>query len=104
MFTPKIAKVYSLNPQEMETCKAFIKEHLETGCIIPSKSPQASPFFFVPKKDGTLCPCQDYHYLNSHTIQNAYPLPFILELIDDMKDSTIFIKFDIWWGYNNIHL
>ena len=67
-FTPKIAKVYSLNPLEMETCKAFVKEHLKMGCIIPSKSPQASPFFFVPKKDGTLHPCQDYRYLNSHTI------------------------------------
>ena len=74
-FTPKIAKVYPLNPQEMETCKAFIEEHLKTGHIVPSKSPQASLFFFVPKKDGTLRPCQDYQYLNSHTIQNAYPLP-----------------------------
>ena len=103
-FTPKIAKVYSLNPLEMETCKAFVKEHLKTGRIIPSKSPQASPFFFVPKKNGTLHPCQDYWYLNSHTIRNTYPLPLILELIDNMKDSTIFTKFDIRWGYNNIHL
>ena len=88
----------------METCKAFVEEHLKTGHIIPSKSPQASPFFFIPKKDGTLRPCQDYHYLNSHTIRNAYPLPLIPELIDDMKDSTLFTKFDIWWGYNNIRL
>ena len=67
-FIPKIAKVYSLNPAEMETCKAFIEEHLKTRQIISSKSPQASPFFFIPKKDGTLCPCQDYRYLNSHTV------------------------------------
>ena len=103
-FTPKIAKVYPLNPLEMETCKSFVEEHLKTGRIIPSKSPQASPFFFVPKKDGTLRPCQDYRYLNSFTIQNAYPLPLIPELIDDMKDSTLFTKFDIRWGYNNIRL
>ena len=103
-FVPKIAKVYSLNPLEMETCKAFVEEHLKTGCIVPSKSPQASPFFFVPKKDGTLRPCQDYRYLNSFTVQNAYPLPLIPELIDDMKDSTLFTKFDIRWGYNNIQL
>ena len=49
-FTLKIAKIYSLNPQEMETCKAFMEEHLKTGHIVPSKSPQASPFFFVPVK------------------------------------------------------
>ena len=88
----------------METCKSFIEEHLKTGWIVPSKSPQAFPFFFVPKKDGTLCPCQDYRYLTSHTIQNAYPLPLIPELIDDMKESTLFTKFDIRWGYNNIRI
>ena len=104
IFVPKIAKVYPLNPAEKEACKAFIEEHLKIGHIVLSKSPQASPFFFVPKKDGTLRPCQDYQYLNSHTIQNAYPLPLISELVDDMKDSTYFTKFDIQWGYNNIHI
>ena len=88
----------------METCKAFIEEHLKTRHIILSKSPQSSPFFFVPKKDGTLHPCQDYQYLNFHTIHNAYLLLLIPELIDNMKGSTIFTKFDIHWGYNNICL
>ena len=76
-FIPKIAKVYPLNPAEREACKAFIDEHLKTGRILPSKSPQASLLFFVPKKDGTLRPCQDYRYLNTHTIHNGYPLPLI---------------------------
>ena len=101
-FVPKIAKVYPLNPLEMETCKSFVEEHLKMGRIVPSKSPQASPFFFVPKKNGTLRPCQDYQYLNFFTIRNTYPLPLIPELIDDMKDSNLFTKFDIRWGYNNI--
>ena len=103
-FIPKIAKVYFLNLTETETCKTLIEEHLRTGQIIPLKFPQASPFFFVPKKDATLCPCQDYRYLNSHTVRNAYPLPLIPELIDDMKESTLFTKFDIHWRYNNIHI
>ena len=101
-FVLKIAKVYPLNPVKREACKAFVEEHLKTGCIIPSKSPQAAPFFFIPKKKGTLCPCQDYQYLNSHTIQNTYPLPLISELVDDIKDSNYFTKFDIRWRYNNI--
>ena len=103
-FVPKIAKVYPLNPKEKETCQAFVEEHLKTGRILPSKSPQAAPFFFVPKKDGSLRPCQDYQYLNSHTVRNTYTLPLIPELIDDMKDSTLFTKFDIRWGYNNIRI
>ena len=56
-FVPKITKVYPLNPAKQEACKAFIDEHLKTGHIVPSKSPQAALFFFIPKKDGTLHLC-----------------------------------------------
>ena len=59
-FMPKVAKLYPLNPEELAACQAFINENLKTGWIRPSKSPQASPFFFVKKKDGKLRPVQDY--------------------------------------------
>ncbi|KIJ05551.1 hypothetical protein PAXINDRAFT_48679, partial [Paxillus involutus ATCC 200175] len=51
-----------------------------------------------------LRPCQDYRYLNSHTVKNAYPLPLISDLIDKLKGSKIFTKFDIRWGYNNVQI
>ena len=50
LFTPKVAKLYPLNLQELDACKAFIKENLKTGWIQQLKSPQASLFFFVKKK------------------------------------------------------
>ena len=53
-FIPKVAKSYPMNPKELEACKAFIEEHLKSGKIRKSRSPQASPFFFVQKKDGGL--------------------------------------------------
>ena len=71
---PKVAKAYPLNLKEMDACKEFIDEYLKSGKIRKSQSPQASPFFFVQKKDGGLCSCQDYQYLNEHTVKNAYPL------------------------------
>ena len=49
-FFPKVAKVYLFNSKEQEACRAFINEHLKSGKIVPSKSPQASPFFFISKK------------------------------------------------------
>jgi len=103
-FVPRRAKNYSLNPKEMKALKMFIDENLKEGKILPSKSPQASPFFFVPKKDGTFRPCQDYRYINSHTVKNAYPLPRISDLVDSLKHSRYFTKLDIWWGYNNIQI
>ena len=53
-FVPRVAKSYPMNPKETEACKAFIDEHLQLGKIRKSRSPQASPFFFVQKKDGGL--------------------------------------------------
>src|SRR6266567_5992850 len=84
----------------------FVKEHLKKGYIRPSKSPMASPFFFVSKKDGKYRPVQDYRYLNQWTIKNAYPLPLISEIMDKLKASNAkyFTKLDVRWGYNNIRI
>ena len=79
------AKAYPLNLIKYQACKEFIEEHLKTGKISPSKSPQAVPFFFIKKKEvGKLYPCQDYWYLNSHTIKNAYLLALIFDLINKL--------------------
>ena len=50
-FTPCITKIYPLNPTELQICKEFVEEHLKREQTILFKSPQASPFFFIPKKD-----------------------------------------------------
>jgi hypothetical protein len=101
-FIPKSSKLYPLSPKETEAVKAFLDEHLKKDFIQPSKSPQASGFFFVGKKDGSLRPCQDYHYINEWTVKNAYPLPLIPPLITKLRDAKYFTKMDICWGYNNI--
>ena len=103
-FVPKSFKTYNLTPQEQVELDKFLKENLEKGYIRPSQSPMASPFFFVDKKDGKLRPCQDYRYLNEHTIKNAYPLPLISELLDKLKGARRFTKLDVRWGYNNVRI
>ena len=77
---------------------------MEKGYISKSKSPYASPFFFIKKKDGKLCPVQDYRKFNEYTVKNKYPLPLIPDLIAQVKDAWIFMKFDIRWGYNNVRI
>ena len=94
-FVPKVAKLYPLNPKELTACQAFIDENMKTGQIRPSKSPQASPFFFVKKKDGKLRPVQDYRYLNGHMVKNAHPLPLISDLVDNLHQFSLFTKFDV---------
>ena len=96
------AKVYPLSHNEQVELDKFLGENLKKGYIRPSKLPQASPFFFVPKKSGELRPCQDYRKLNTGTIRNAYPLPLIADLIDKLQHAKFFTKLDLRNGYNNI--
>ncbi|VDC04529.1 unnamed protein product [Peniophora sp. CBMAI 1063] len=103
-FKPVMGKVYPLSPAEQKELDAFLKENLLSQRIRPSKSPMASPFFFIKKKDGTLRPVQDYRKLNDMTIKNRYPLPLIQELLDKLKGTRIFTKLDIRWGYNNVRI
>ncbi len=97
-------KVYPLNRNKQEQLDKFLDENLESECIRPSKSPFASSFFFVKKKDGTLQPMQDYRKLNEMTIKNRYPLPLISKLIDKLRGAKYFMKLNVHWGYNNIQI
>ena len=103
-FKPVDCKVYPLNPREQQALDEFLNENLHSGRIRSSKSPIASPFFIIKKKDSTLLLVQDYRKLNEMTVKNRYPLPLIQELIDKLKQSHYFSKMDVRWGYNNIHI
>ena len=98
-------KTYPLPTGQMKLLDEFLDEHLKKGYITAnSKSPYASPFFFVKKKDGKTRPVQDYRRLNQITVRNTYPLPLIKELIQQLVNKQWFTKFDIRWGYNNIRI
>jgi hypothetical protein len=89
---------------EDDALDTFIDEQLAKGYIHPSKSQYASSFFFIKKKDGKLQPVQDYRKVNAWTVCNQYPLPLIGDLIHDLGGATMFTKFNICQGYNNIHI
>ena len=72
---PKPAKVYLLSASERSFLDLWIDEELRKGYIQPSTSPITTPFFFVKKHDGSLCPVMDYRALNGITIKNCYPIP-----------------------------
>jgi hypothetical protein len=97
-------KVYPMTRDEDTALEKFLDKMVAKGYIHPSKSPYASPFFFVKKKDGKLRPVQDYRRLNSHTVRNQYPLPLISQLISDLSGAHIFSKVDVRQGYNNIRI
>jgi hypothetical protein len=93
-----------LMQEEIKEAKKFVSEHLERGMIQPSWSPYTANFFFVKKKDGKLRPVQDYQPLNKWTKKNQNVSPLIPSVINQLVGCTLFTKFNIQWGYNNIQI
>jgi len=76
--------IYRLMPPEMTALKEYITDGLKRGTLQRSEAPDVCSFFFIDKKDGKLCPVQDYRPLNAITRKNAAPIPLIPELINKL--------------------
>jgi len=100
----KGCKVYLISVSEQSELDHFLTENVETGHIRPSKSPMASPVFFIKKKDGSLRLVQDYQMLNDMTVKNKYLLPLISELVNQLRGARYFTKLDVQWGFNNVRI
>ena len=37
-------------------------------------------------------------------VKNNYPLPLIAQLVDKLKETKMFIRMNLRWSYNNIHI
>lgn len=98
------SKVYPMPVNEQEELERFLEENLRKGYIVPSKSPMASPVFFVKKKDGKLRLIQDYRKLNDITVKNRYPLPLASDIVNRLRQAKYFTKFDVRWGYHNVRI
>ena len=97
-------KVYRQTETELEATRNFIQDSLAKGYITDSKSPYASGLFYRAKADGKLRPIMDYRALNKWTVRDTYPLPLISNILDHLQGKTLFTKFDIRWGFNNIRI
>jgi len=42
--------------------------------------------------------------LNEWTIKNNYPLPLILDILENIRIKKVFTKMDLMWGYNNVRI
>ncbi len=74
-------------------------DELLKGIIQLSHSSWNSPFFLVPKKDGSYGLVIDFRKVNALTVPDHYPLPVLSELLQLIgKDNTIFTSLDLQSG------
>lgn len=59
-----------------------------------------SPIFLVPNADDTLRMCIDDRLLNN--VRDAYPLPRIEDLLNAMREMTVFYVLDLKSGFYQV--
>jgi hypothetical protein len=86
-----------------------VNELLDQNIIKPSKSPYNTPVWIVPKKPDSKGNKRwrmvlDFRNLNDKTIGDAYPLPNITEILDQLGGAKYFSVFDLASGFHQIKM
>jgi len=88
-----------------------ITEQMDTlereGVIAPSDSPWNAPLLVVPKKPDVhgkvnYRVCVDFRRLNQVTIGDAFPLPNITDILDQLGKSKYYTTLDLAQGYHQV--
>ena len=98
------AKLYQLTEEQRQTLLETLDREVSAGRIRPSNASYGSPMFFVPKKDGRWRMVVDYRKINEETIPDAYPLPLISQITNDLSKAKVFTKLDLTGAYQLLRM
>ena len=100
-------KQYRQTQFHKEEALKHVAELLKNDIIKPSNPPYNSPIWIVPKKPDSNGQIKtrmviDYRSLNEKTISDAYPLPNICDILDQLGGAKYFSTLDLASGFHQI--
>lgn len=101
---PKKAKYFSYSPVLMKVLNDGLDELLAQDFVEPSNSPWSSSVIPLRKKDNSWRWVIDYRELNKVTKKDAYPLPKVNDILDQLKDAKYITSLDLKSAYHQIPL
>jgi len=88
-------RYYPKNPKIQGEINAKVDELLQMGFIKHSKSPYSSPIVIVKKKTGKWRLCVDFWQINAKSVKDAYPMPRINYILDQLREARYISSLDL---------
>lgn len=88
-------RYYRMSPEKQKILVDQLDEMLKDDVVEPCESPWSSPVLLTPKKNGELRFCLDSRKLNAVTRKDAYSLPYITEILDNLRDAKYLSSIDL---------
>src|SRR5437588_5047665 len=92
-------RYYPVSPVMQQHIDRELEVMLKEGIIEKSNSDWSSPILLLKKKDGNYRFCVDYRQLNKVTRREAYPLPYVSNTLDKLRDAKYLSSLDIKSAY-----
>lgn len=88
-------RYYRLSPEKQKILVEQVDEMLKLDVVEYCESAWQSPVLLVTKKNGQPRFCLDSRKLNSVTKRDAYNLPYIAEILDNLRDARFLTSLDL---------
>lgn len=103
--SPPIKKPhYRMSPYVLKEVDQELKRLVDSDIIERSNSPWSSNIVLVPKKDGTKRVCVDFRAVNKVSKKDSYPVPFVSDILDKLRDAKYLTSLDIKSAYWQVPL
>ena len=93
-FKPKYQRAYRIPEKLKPEVDRQIDDLLKDGKITPSNSLYCRPIELVFKPDKSISICVDYRSVNSGTINDAFPMPRIDDILERMALAEFITTLD----------
>lgn len=92
---PNRQRYYRMPLEKQRVLIEQLDEMLKEDVVEPCESAWSSPVLLTPKKNGQLRFCLDSRKLNAITKKDAYSLPYISEILDNLRDAKYLTSLDL---------
>lgn len=93
--SPIRQRYYRMSPEKQRIVTEQVDEMLSLDVVEHCESPWSSPVLVVGKKDGKPRFCLDSRKLNAVTRKDAYNLPYVSEILDNLRDARYLSSVDL---------